>query len=722
MATQPQSAAHVAFGPFEVNAQAGELRKKGVRVRLSGQPFQILLVLLAHPGDVVTREQLREEIWSETTFVDFEHGLNAAMNKLRRALGDTAENPRYIETLPRKGYRFIAPIAAPSVVSAQIPPAHQPRSRWILAFSVIVAIAAAAGWIIGTRNAPRTIPWTPVPLTTYAGQEMQASFSPDGNQVAFAWNGEKQDNFDIYAKLIGSDTLLRLTSNPAPDFKPAWSPDGRSVAFLRALSTTRASVFLIPALGGAERKLAEMDCCQMSTDASLAWSPDGKLLAIADRGSPGERRSVFLLSVEDGEKRRLTFPPSGWLNDSTPAFSPDGQKLAFVRHRSVGVNELFVLPLSRDGHPSREPIQVTSSHGWIGASAWTLDSSEIIFSSGPVGGRSWLSRLRFPGGAPERLASLGDAVEPAIAMRQARLVYTRATDRRTNTWRLSLPSLGGKGDPSVRLLSSTRADFNAQYSPDGKRIAFHSMRSGWSEIWVCDSDGSNARQLTFLRAPMTGSPRWAPDGNRIVFDSNVDGQFELYTIGADGGKPRRLTTNPADDAVGSWSRDGKSIYFASRRSGDWQVWRMPAEGGNAIQVTRQGGYVAFESPDSRFVYYSKARGETSLWRVPTGGGEEQQVLDSALWLNFVVARDGIFFVPGRAEDNPSVRFIFFVPGRAGGNSSIRFLSFHTGATTLVAPIEGTPAWGLSLSPDGRHLLYSQTDPQSSELMLVENFR
>jgi Tol biopolymer transport system component len=205
---------------------------------------------------------------------------------------------------------------------------------------------------------------------------------------------------------------------------------------------------------------------------------------------------------------------------------------------------------------------------------------------------------------------------------------------------------------------------------------------------------------------MTGSARWAPDGNRLVFDSNAEGQFELYMISAEGGKPRRLTTNPATDGVGSWSRDGKSIYFMSNRSGERQVWRMLAEGGSPIQLTRHIGYVAFESPDRRFVYYTKGRSETSLWRVPVDGGEEQPVLDSVLFLNFVVAPDGIFFVPGHAD----------------GAWSIRFFSFQTGATTFVAPIEGTAALGLSLSPDGRHILYSETDQQNTELMLVENFR
>ena len=144
----------------------------------------------------------------------------------------------------------------------------------------------------------------------------------------------------------------------------------------------------------------------------------------------------------------------------------------------------------------------------------------------------------------------------------------------------------------------------------------------------------------------------------------------------------------------------------SSRSGERQVWRIPAEGGNPTQLTRHVGYVAVESPDRRFVYYFKGRNETSLWRVPVNGGEEQQVLDSVLWLNFVVTPDGIFFVPGHVD----------------GGWSIRFFSFQTGATTFVAPIHGLAALGLSLSSDGRYILYSETDQQSSELMLVENFR
>ena len=129
MGTRPQSPARVAFGPFEVNAEAGELRRSGVRVRLSGQPFQILLALLAHAGEVVTRKQLRDEIWAENTFVDFEHGLNAAMNKLRSALRDSAENPRYIETMPGRGYRFIGTLDSRPVEPNSVLPGPEAREE-----------------------------------------------------------------------------------------------------------------------------------------------------------------------------------------------------------------------------------------------------------------------------------------------------------------------------------------------------------------------------------------------------------------------------------------------------------------------------------------------------------------------------------------------------------------------------------------------------------------
>ncbi|MGH9879939.1 MAG: protein kinase domain-containing protein, partial [Pyrinomonadaceae bacterium] len=176
-----------------------------------------------------------------------------------------------------------------------------------------------------------------VPFTTFPGRELQPAFSPHGNQIAFAWNGEKGDNFDIYIKLVNTGAPpLRLTSDPADDLYPAWSPDGHQIAFVRQ-SGTEISIFLVPALGGPERKLYSGTSAFFSLyeyGNALSWSPDGKYLAFSGQRSPREPNSIFLLSLESFEKRQVTSPPAGFLGDSTPAFSPDGKVLAFVRGAS----------------------------------------------------------------------------------------------------------------------------------------------------------------------------------------------------------------------------------------------------------------------------------------------------------------------------------------------------------------------------------------------------
>lgn len=213
--------------------------------------------------------------------------------------------------------------------------------------------------------------------------------------------------------------------------------------------------------------------------------------------------------------------------------------------------------------------------------------------------------------------------------------------------------------------------------------------------------------LTALRATLTGGPNWSPDGSHIVFDSNKEGQFEVYTVSAAGGEPRRMTNHPATDGVPYWSRDGAWIYFLSTRSGARQLWKLPAGGGEPVQVTRNGGYYALQSADGRYLYYGKTALEPSaLWRMPVGGGEETEVLPSVTFLNFDVCADGVYYIPRVTS----------------GASTIHYLSFATGKNAPVHRLTGALNYGLTVSPDGRTVLYTQVDRQSSDLMLVENFR
>jgi Tol biopolymer transport system component len=464
-------------------------------------------------------------------------------------------------------------------------------------------------------------------------------------------------------------------------------------------------VYLISPLGPPERKVTEIGYWHW-LGGLLPWTPDGKSLVVSDTSSTDGPSSLFLLPVETGERRQLTYPQEK-SNDIHPALSSDGRALAFVRELNVFFTEIYVLALSEDFQPVGDPKRLTFENRIALSPAWTLDGQEIIFSSGPYGNPNLFWIAVSGSGKPNRLGGFGeDGSDVATSRRAQRLAYSRAL-KDVNIWRLEVPGPHKEMSPSTMLISSTRIDWEAQFSPDGRKIAFNSNRSGSFEVWICDSDGSNAQPLTSL-GDYCGSPSWSPDGERIAFDSPVEGQWDLYVVSLDGGKPQRLTTHPAADALTRWSRDGRWIYFVSDRSGENQIWKMPADGGEAVQVTQKGGFEAAESTDSQWVYYTKGDGAISgLWRMPRDGGEETQVLKSVDARAFAVVKEGIYFIP-----RPD----------SAGRHSIQFFNFATKTIRSISVIERPVYSYLSVSADGRCILYSQGDQEGSDLMLVENFR
>jgi Tol biopolymer transport system component len=255
---------------------------------------------------------------------------------------------------------------------------------------------------------------------------------------------------------------------------------------------------------------------------------------------------------------------------------------------------------------------------------------------------------------------------------------------------------------------STQDDYQPQYSPDGKKIAFGSKRSGAEEIWVCNADGSNPAQLTFGGGFTHGCPRWSPDSRWIAFDTRPAGQSDIYVVAASGGSPRQLTHETSDEVRPSWSRDGRSIYFASYRKNGWQMWRAPAEGGTAVQVTKNGGREAFESPDGRYLYFTKASGP-GIWKIPSEGGEEVLVLQQGSPGRWTLVERGIYFL---STSTPV--------------AEIRFFRFVTRRDSLIAQLPQQFGLGynpnLSVSPDGRWIVYGAPDLVESDIMMVENFR
>jgi len=600
--------------------------------------------------------------------------------------------------------------ASGKLAPAQLGAKPQPRGWWFWAGRVALGLAliAAGIWLrvsqpgVSGGPAPRV-----VPLTSYPGREIQPALSPDGKQVAFAWNGEKEDNFDVYVKLVDAGTPLRLTTDPRPDYAPAWSPDGRYIAFLRLVDDQRsAEVLVVPSLGGPEQNLGQVGAMSRvvlwkSTGYGLSWSPDGEALAVVE-ASPQGANGIFLLSMETREKRRLTSPPAG-MEDLFPAFSPDGRTLAFVRLRVWGDTDVFLLPM-RAGESSGEPVRLTHGAGFVSGLDWTPNGDSVLFSSNREGGRR-LWRVPAVGGQPQPLAAGGEGASELSASRQGRrLAYSRIAED-YNIWRIGISGGAGRASPPAKLISSTRLDERARYSPDGKRIVFISDRSGNEEVWACDTEGSNCVQLTHFRGPSVGCPRWSPDGRRIAFDSTREGNADVYIVGADGGAARRLTQEPSHDIRPSWSRDGRWIYFSSDRSGDSQLWKTPAEGGTAVQLTRKGGREAFEGPDGTSLYYTKYATK-GIWRLPVDGGEETLALDRGETGDWAVTAQGLWFL----EPGPK------------SVTTVYLYSFATGKLSQIAKLQAQEAGHISISPDGRWIIYTQLDRVESDLMLVENFR
>jgi Tol biopolymer transport system component len=445
--------------------------------------------------------------------------------------------------------------------------------------------------------------------------------------------------------------------------------------------------------------LAEVPAPPVFFDPSFTWLPDGKWV-VTD--------GLALLSTESGETRSLTSPPTKSFIDYSPAVSPDGRTVAFSRSASWFRSDIYLLDLTEDLKPKGEPRRLTSLKGDSTDSAWTPEGQEIIFSSAAEfdGGRLW--RVPSSGsGVPEQLPFSGaGAYRPAISRNGNRLAYQRYMFDK-NIWRLPLSSLATAAGPPARFIASTRQDFAPQYSPDGKRIAFVSDRNGVNGIWVSDVEGSNAVELFSRAGAECGQVVWSPDAQRLAIDSNVEGNFDIYVMGASGGRPMRLTTDSAGDISPSWSGDGNWVYFTSDRSGRHEVWKVPAGAGEAVQVTKNGGGLAFESSDGKLIYYTKDRPSSALWKMPVKGGEEILVLPSVYLENFFLIDEGIYFIP---EPGADVKF------------SVQFLSLANGMVKTVTPISGQPFYGPTVSPDRRYLLYSQLDEAGSDLMLVENFR
>jgi Tol biopolymer transport system component/DNA-binding winged helix-turn-helix (wHTH) protein len=545
------------FGVFELDGRTGDLRKDGVKLKLQDQLFQVLLRLLRHPGEIVSRDELRSALWSDDTFVDFDTGLNTTIKRLRETLGDSADNPNFIETVPRRGYRFIAPVSESGSVPLSSPKGIEVAGRnkvWTgfrlglaIALTLLVAFSFKR---VSVSGAPPESMLSFAQLTS-DGQAKMGPLLTDGSRIYFS---EVLPSGWILAQVSarGGQTISIPTSlnDPRP---VAISPDRTELLVLSvkgpmAKELGGMELWIVPVAGGSARPVGNV----LARDA--AWGADGETILYTDG------HEIRLVN-KDGSNRRTFLSVPGY--PEYFRWSPDRLRLRFTmtdHHMGVSASLWEVAANGSGLHRLLPELKYPS----VCCGDWTARGEDFVFQASSAG-RTDLWELRDghdlfrPSQRAVRLTAGPMNFSQAVGS-LSREVFAIGSLPRAELVKYEPQS--GEFAPYLSGISAEGVDS----SRDGQRVAYTSFPDG--ALWRCNRDGGERLQLTFppMRALM---PRWSPDGKQIAFIGSVEGNhWTNYLISAEGGVAQQLVSGDEQFADPTWAPDGKSIIFGPWKDGE----------------------------------------------------------------------------------------------------------------------------------------------------------
>ncbi len=621
----------VRFGDFALDRHSGELRKRGIRIRLQEQPFQILLVLLENPGELITREHLSERLWPDGTFVDFENGINTAVKKLRAALGDDPETPRYIETLPRRGYRFIGAVEDPpsqndsggnEPAPTQLPKAsandglkgaaeapavllnnpelsREPKWRSTTAFWIaVVALTVVSSLAVGMRLLwsdpfPPTSPqakW--VQLTDFVDSAVSPTLSPDGHMLAFI---RGPDTFlsrgQVYIKFLPNGEPVQLTRDHLVKMSPQFSPEGSRVAY--TIFPDVWDTWVVPVLGGEPHLM-------LPNASGLTWI-DGQHLLFSEL-KQGLHMKLVTARESRTESRDVYVPPRERGMAHRSSLSPDHKWVLLVEMDNGGWLPCRLIPF--DGSSVGKLV------GPPGANctyvAWSPDGTWMYFSSN-AGGRFHIWRQHFPDGQPQQVTS-GATEEEGIAMApDGRSLITSVGLTESAIWMHD-----ARGE---RQISSEGYAEHPRFSRDGKKLFYLLRRRSVSstesaspgELWVADLEAGRTERILpgFLAAEYDVSP----DGKRVVFSTaDTQGQSHLWLALLDLSSSPRQFPSSVDEDEPLFDSNGY-LYFRAAEGSLNFVYRMKEDGSGRVKLLPDAITELSDdavSPDGRWVVAAHA--------------------------------------------------------------------------------------------------------------------
>jgi eukaryotic-like serine/threonine-protein kinase len=684
---QPTStSARYRFGTYELDRGVAELRRRGIRIKLQEQPYRILCLLLDTPGEVITRATLCAVLWPEDTFVEFEQSLNAAVAKLRQALGDSAENPRYIETVARRGYRFIAPVEAiafpePALIGRQSPalvephramvgdaPAHpppptgHPEKRWILGAAVATVLLAFAITIALRRHS--SVITTPeiTRLTFDSGLTTDPTASPDGKLLAYASDRDGSGRLHIWVQqLIVGGQAVQLTRGDADDDQPAFSPDGSKLAFRSERGG--GGIYVIPAIGGEATLVAQ-------AGRDPRFSPDGRWIAYwvgVNMGMPfiANAGTVYLVPSTGGTPQALR---SDLMEAGAPVWSPDGTRLIVYGNRIELIHSIadwWVVPVQGGSATPTGAFAQLRKQGftlaWRDAprvANWSGD--ELLFSARvgdsvnlwriPIGASN--SRVS---GNPQRLTSgTGLDVYPSLTA-DGRLLFASLTNS-LNVWTLPVDANSGLAvGQSRRVTETIGPDQYASLSVDGKLLAYSSVRYGHPQVWIKDLESGKESPLTSSGSSERG-PHLSSDGSLVTYISG-DEKTNGFVVPVRGGVPDQFCTDCASPY--DLSPDNKVVLY--RKGTVIRAFDLVSRRDSVFSRSDHYGVFQFQfSPDGHWVTFEAAhQGRSRLFIAPIR--QTVKAADENEWIP--LTRDGNW--ADKPRWSPDGNLIYFISNRDG---------------------------------------------------------
>lgn len=704
-------------GPWRIEPPLNRITGPSGELTVEPRLMQVLVVLAEHAGEVVTKDVLVERVWQGVVVND--SALARVVSELRKVLGDRPQQPTYIETIRKRGYRLVAPVtlhassgpilstSGDSIRHYSVPPpepspAHASseaaQPSWVRAAAgllLVIACVAIVWRIVRPQPLPMIPP--PVPLTSALGHERFPALSPDGQRFAYVDIGDP-DTSPLFVQAIGATQALQLTDS-LHAAAPVFSAHGNSIIFVERSPTTCA----ISSMDILSQVRTTLGTCEAKTIADLDASPDGPWLIYSDHPNRDAPNNLYLLNTETREQTLLLTHNDAFWGDLYPRFSPDGTRVAFARYVDAEGMDVHIVSLAEP----RAVRRLTTEHHRIQGLAWAADGQSIVYAAARRG-RFELWRVDLATGVITWVPTAGSAAErPSIARASARLVYESHMHTQ-HVWYTDVdrPAALWSG-------SSTQADIDLAVSPDGAYVAFTSNRSGQRELWIATADGMNMRQLTDFPEALVAAPSFSPDGSHLAFEVRGAGGSDIYMLDWATGVPVRLTTDATDDLAPRWSADGQWIYFGSLRSGSWEIWKRAFGSDYVERVTAHGGVVAQESPDGTTLYYVK-RDTLGLWAQPLPNGPETVVLPNvqpADWGNWHILADGdVLFVD---------RVLWQIDG------DITRFSPETGiSTSIFSPPQPIPYYLAAFAADasGEHLYLSLPDEGGTDVMMIAPFR